>query len=75
MKLRIQQWGNGVAVRLPSRLLQKLHVRPGDKLDVRIYRHGLLLTRAPPRYLLADLVALCDPAAPEPADMAGWRDH
>lgn len=72
MELSVQKWGNSAAVRLPTELLGLLNVKPGDKLCVKVQPDGVLLKAARPAYSLAELVAQCDPSAPEPADMADW---
>ncbi|SFM13170.1 AbrB/MazE/SpoVT family DNA-binding domain-containing protein [Rugamonas rubra] len=72
MELSIQKWGNRAAVRLPTELLGILKVTLGDKLSVNVQPGGILLKAARPAYSLVDLVAQCDPNAPEPADMAAW---
>lgn len=74
MELSVQKWGNSAAVRLPTELLGLLKVTLGDKLSVNVQPDGVLLKAARPRYALAELVAQCDPSAPEPADMAAWLD-
>ena len=72
MELSIQKWGNSAAVRLPTELLALLKVTLGDKLSVNVRPDGVLLRAASPSYSLEELVAQCDPSAPEPADMAAW---
>jgi antitoxin ChpS len=74
MELSIQKWGNSAAVRLPTELLGMLKVSLGDKLSVNVLPEGVLLKAARPSYSLAELVAQCDTAAPEPADMAAWNN-
>lgn len=73
MELSIQKWGNSAAVRLPTELLALLKVTLGDKLSVNVQPDGVLLKAASPSYSLKELVAQCDPNAPEPADMAAWN--
>lgn len=72
MELSVQKWGNSAAVRLPTELLKLLKVTPGDKLSVTVQPDGVLLKASRPAYSLAELVAQCDPSAPEPSDMAAW---
>lgn len=72
MELSVQKWGNSAAVRLPTELLGLLKVTLGDKLSVNVQPDGVLLKAARPSYSLAELVAQCDPSAPEPSDMAAW---
>ncbi|WP_343729770.1 AbrB/MazE/SpoVT family DNA-binding domain-containing protein [Duganella sp.] len=74
MELSVQKWGNSAAVRLPTELLGLLNVKLGDKLTVNVQPDGLLLRAAKPTYSLAELVAQCDPSAPEPADLADWQN-
>lgn len=74
MELSVQKWGNSAAVRLPTELLGILKVTLGDKLSVNVQPDGVLIKAARPSYSLADLVAQCDPSAPEPADMEVWSD-
>ena len=75
MELSVQKWGNSAAVRLPTELLGILKVTLGDKLSVSVQPEGVLLKAARPSYSLADLVAQCDPSAPEPADLAAWSHN
>lgn len=74
MELSIQKWGNSAAVRLPTELLGMLKVSLGDKLSVDVRPEGVMLKAKRPAYAQADLVAQCDLSAPEPADMAVWRN-
>ena len=74
MELSVQKWGNSAAVRLPVELLGVLNVALGDKLTVNVQTDGVLLKAKRPTYSLEDLVAQCNPSAPEPADMAVWTD-
>jgi antitoxin ChpS len=74
MELSVQKWGNSAAVRLPTELLGMLNVALGDKLTVNVQTDGVLLKAKRPTYSLADLVAQCDQAAPEPVDMAAWSN-
>lgn len=75
MELSVQKWGNSAAVRLPTELLGMLKVTLGDKLSVKVQPDGgVLIKAARPSYSLDELVAQCDPSAPEPADMAAWHN-
>lgn len=42
MRLQIGKWGNSLAVRLPAALVQKVALREGDILDVRVDADGTL---------------------------------
>lgn len=77
MQVKIQQWGNSQAIRLPSAALKVMGLASGDVLLLDVDAAAEAMTLKPaktkPRYRLADLVAQCDPSAPEPADMAAWN--
>jgi antitoxin ChpS len=74
MKLSIQKWGNSAAVRLPAALLDEAKLELGDQLSVELRPDGIMLTPARRTYVLADLVAQCDTAAPIPEDLAAWNN-
>lgn len=59
-------------MRLPTELLDLLKVTLGDKLSVNILPDGVLLKAARRSFTLNELLAQCDPSAPEPVDMAAW---
>ncbi|APC19504.1 PbsX family transcriptional regulator (plasmid) [Pseudomonas frederiksbergensis] len=77
MQVKIQQWGNSAAIRLPSAVLKQMSLVSGDVLvlDVDAATESLILklAKAKPHYRLADLMAQCDLTAPEPADLAAWN--
>lgn len=75
MDVKIQQWGNSAALRVPSTVLKQMGISLGDTLSMDITEVGLLLkpVQKKPRYTLAELIAQCDPSAPESADMADWQ--
>jgi len=74
MELKIQKWGNSAAVRLPSVLLEQIHVSVGGSLTVDVRPDGVLLTPARRKYSLDELVAQCDPKSPQPADLVAWGE-
>ena len=32
--MRVSQWGNSLAVRLPKRLVEQMNLKPGDELEI-----------------------------------------
>ena len=34
MKMQIGRWGNSLAVRLPKKLIERLHLKEGDEIDL-----------------------------------------
>lgn len=72
MELKIQQWGNSAAVRMPATLLKQMGLTSGDALKV-ISATPDALTLKPaktkPHYRLSGLVAQCDLNAAKPAQL------
>lgn len=75
MRIKIQQWGNSAAIRLPSAALKQMGLISGDILSLDVSEQTMTLTplRAKPHYRLEDLMAQCDVNAPEPEDLAAWK--
>lgn len=75
MEVKVQQWGNSAAIRLPATVLKLMKLVSGDvlKLDVSAEVMTLKPAKAKPHYQLADLMKQCDLSAPEPAELAAWN--
>jgi antitoxin ChpS len=75
MEVKIQQWGNSAAIRLPATVLKQLSLVSGDSLTLDVLPEMMTLKakKVKPHYRLADLVGQCDLEAPEPADLAAWN--
>lgn len=75
MQIKIQQWGNSAAIRLPATILKQMHLSVGSTLSLDTSGEALVLkpVRTKPEYTLEALMAQCDLTAPEPADMAAWN--
>lgn len=75
MEVKVQQWGNSAAIRLPATVLKLMNLVSGDvlKLDVSPEAMTLKPAKAKPHYRLADLMAQCDLDAPEPAELGAWN--
>jgi antitoxin ChpS len=77
MEVKIQQWGNSAAIRLPSTVLKQMGLVSGDVLLLNADADAQVITlmpaKAKPRYKLSDLMARCDFTAPEPAELAAWN--
>lgn len=54
MRVKIQKWGNSVAVRLPALALEEAGFKVGQKLDLRVEGHTMVLEPAAER--LEDLL-------------------
>ncbi|MCO8163898.1 AbrB/MazE/SpoVT family DNA-binding domain-containing protein [Pseudomonas sp. 21LCFQ010] len=77
MEVKIQQWGNSAAIRLPAIVLKQMSLASGDVLLLNVDAAAEAMTLKPakvkPRYQLADLMAQCDLNASEPAELAAWN--
>jgi len=75
MQIKIQQWGNSAAIRLPAAVLKQMQLGVGSTLSLDTAGDTMVLKplRTKPKYTLEALMAQCDLTAPEPADMADWN--
>ncbi|MFJ4429429.1 AbrB/MazE/SpoVT family DNA-binding domain-containing protein [Pseudomonas sp. NPDC089395] len=75
MQIKIQQWGNSAAIRLPAAVLKQMRLGVGSTLSLDTTGDTLVLkpVRPKPKYTLEELMAQCDLNAPEPEDMADWN--
>lgn len=61
--LRIQQWGNSLAVRIPAAVARSAHFEAGQEVEVSTAEIGVTVKPVGPRKLtLADKLAQFDPA-------------
>ena len=59
----VQQWGNGLAVRLTAKIAKAAHLALGQPVKVEVVKDGVLLRPAgKPRLTLAQKIKLFDPA-------------
>lgn len=68
MKLKIQNWGNSAAIKLPTTLLSKIGATIGDTLEINPKAFRVVKRM----YKLDDLLDQCDKKAKPPTDMAKW---
>jgi len=62
MRLAIQKWGNGAAVRLQRPLLQQIQCEIGESLEVEVVDGGLFLRPIrKPEFSLDELLESCTP--------------
>ncbi len=57
MRAQLSKWGNSLAIRLPKSLVDVLHAREGDAVELAIQGDTVVMRSARPRYRLTDLVA------------------
>ncbi|MFI8480437.1 AbrB/MazE/SpoVT family DNA-binding domain-containing protein [Pseudomonas sp. NPDC078700] len=75
MEVKIQQWGNSAAIRLPATVLKQMSLSSGDVLTLDASADVMTLKPAKTKlhYRLADLMAKCDLNAPEPVELSEWN--
>tara|TARA_B100000749_G_scaffold177082_1_gene136765 strand:- start:1102 stop:1368 length:267 start_codon:yes stop_codon:yes gene_type:complete len=74
MDVKIQKWGRGAEIFLPSAVLEQPSLAVGNVLRLVVTPEAITLkpVSAKPHYKLADLIAQCDVSVPEPADLHAW---
>ncbi|MEE4999070.1 AbrB/MazE/SpoVT family DNA-binding domain-containing protein [Pseudomonas alliivorans] len=75
MEVKIQQWGNSAAIRLPANVLKQMSLVSGDVLVLDASTEVITLkpARAKLHYRLSDLMAQCDLKAAEPEELSDWN--
>lgn len=75
METSIQKVGNGVGVILPAPLLNRLHLKIGQRVQLEASDGCLVITPIGRKsYALKDFLAQCDEKAPPPADTLAWEN-
>ena len=69
MDVKIQKWGRGAAIFLPSAVLEQPSLAVGNMLRLVVTPVAITVK---PHYKLADLIAQCDVSVPESADLHAW---
>ena len=57
MRSRVSQWGNSLAIRIPSSFSRQVQIEAGDAVDLRIEDGHLVITPVRTTYTLDQLVA------------------
>lgn len=73
MEVVLKKMGNSTALVMPPPVLRDLGMRVGQHLSLETTADGRIMLTPKRKYLLADMIAQCDPKAPPPADMALWN--
>ena len=72
MEIALKKMGNSTAIVIPPPVLRDLGIGAGQKLTLAITPDGKIVLTPKRRYVLADMIAQCDPKAAPPADLALW---
>lgn len=72
MEVELNKLGNSIAVVITPSVLKDLGIRAGQHLTLDTTADGKIVLTPKRKYVLADLIAQCDPKAPPPGDLALW---
>ena len=72
MEVTLKKMGNSTAVVIPPPVLKDLGIGAGQRLTLATTSDGKIVLTPKRKYVLADMIALCDLKAPPPADLAPW---
>jgi len=73
MEVILRKYGNSTVAVLPPSVLKHLGLAAGQSMSLDTNdRHQIVLSPKR-RYVLADMIAQCNPEAPPPADLALWE--
>jgi len=73
MEVILRKYGNSTVVVLPPSVLKDLGLTAGQAMSLNTNdQHQIVLSRKR-KYVLADMIAQCNPKAPPPADLALWE--
>ncbi len=63
MQVQVARWGNSLGLRIPKDVAQQAGLREGARVDVVAEGDRIIISRAHPRYVLADLLEGMTPEA------------
>jgi antitoxin ChpS len=72
MEVILRKYGNSTVAVLPPAVLRDLGLSAGQTMTLDTTNNGQIVLAKKRKYILADLIAQCDPKAPPPADLALW---
>jgi antitoxin MazE len=63
MQVQVARWGNSLGVRIPKQIAERAGIREGARVDIEAEAERIVITRARPRYRLAELLRGMTPEA------------
>ncbi|MBK6726136.1 MAG: ChpB-ChpS toxin-antitoxin system antitoxin [Xanthomonadales bacterium] len=73
MEVVLRKYGNSTVAVLPPPLLRDLGLAAGQSMTLSTTVDGSVVLTRKRKYVLADLIAQCDPKALPPADLRLWE--
>lgn len=68
----LRKFGNSTGISFPASVLKDLKLKAGQALTMAKTEQGTITLTPKRKYTLPELIDLCDPSAPVPADLAAW---
>jgi antitoxin MazE len=56
MQVQVARWGNSLGVRIPKQIAERAGLREGARVELEAETDRVVITRARPRYQLAELL-------------------
>jgi antitoxin ChpS len=72
MEVVLKKMGNSTALVIPPPVLKALRIGVGQHMTLDTTPDGKIVLTPKRKYVLADLIAQCDPKSPPPADLSLW---
>jgi antitoxin ChpS len=67
--------GGSIVLAIPKRLLEMVQLQAGSKVDINVEQgHLVVIPQKKRRYMLADLLAQCDPSPPLTVEEGEWLE-
>ncbi|SEH06966.1 AbrB/MazE/SpoVT family DNA-binding domain-containing protein [Candidatus Venteria ishoeyi] len=61
MQTVIQKWGNSLATRIPASLVNELHLKQGEQMNIKVDSGRLIIEPVRHKYTLDELVDAMEP--------------
>jgi antitoxin ChpS len=72
MEIVLRKYGNSTVAVLPPSVLKALGLSAGQEMTLGTTEDGAIVLAPKKKFVLADLIAQCDPKAPPPKDLGLW---
>lgn len=72
MEVVLRKYGNSTVAVLPPAVLRDLGLSAGQSMSLDTTSDGKIVLIRKHKHVLADLLAQCNPDAPEPSDLVIW---
>jgi antitoxin ChpS len=74
MRIIIKKWGNSTGMVIPGVVVKALGLTVGQSMEAEMKNNQLILTPVSKKYSLDELLAQCDPSAPDISESEIWGE-